>query len=177
MNGFLLDTNVVSELTRPRPDARVTDWMNAADEDLLYVYNGTNCPLPSFTPQPSSQSVCAGGTVGLAQFVNNAKGDGNQLMVMGITMVGAILTNKAPVGAYRGYGQPESCFVRELLIDRLAKRLDIDRVQLRAQNMVRPEDMPWKSTSGAIYDSGDYEACLRMAAEGLVLSTTRGGGT
>jgi len=40
----------------------------------------------------------AGGTVGLAQFVNNAKGDGGQLMVMGITMVGAVLTNKAPVG-------------------------------------------------------------------------------
>jgi putative tricarboxylic transport membrane protein len=40
----------------------------------------------------------AGGTVGLAQFVNNNKGDGNQLMVMGAVMVGAILTNKAPVG-------------------------------------------------------------------------------
>ncbi|MBN8494258.1 MAG: tripartite tricarboxylate transporter substrate binding protein [Burkholderiales bacterium] len=39
----------------------------------------------------------AGGTVGLAQFVNNAKGDGNQLMMMGVTMVGAVLTNKAPV--------------------------------------------------------------------------------
>jgi len=40
----------------------------------------------------------AGGTVGLAQFANNAKGDGTQLMVMGITMVGAVLTNKSPVG-------------------------------------------------------------------------------
>lgn len=39
----------------------------------------------------------AGGTVGLAQFVNTAKGDGNQLLTMGITMVGAILTNKSPV--------------------------------------------------------------------------------
>ena len=39
----------------------------------------------------------AGGTVGLAQFVNTAKGDGSQMMVMGITMVGAILTNKSPV--------------------------------------------------------------------------------
>jgi putative tricarboxylic transport membrane protein len=39
----------------------------------------------------------AGGTVGLAQFVNSAKGDGNQLMVNGFVMVGAILTNKAPV--------------------------------------------------------------------------------
>ncbi|KQO19087.1 tripartite tricarboxylate transporter substrate binding protein [Acidovorax sp. Leaf78] len=39
----------------------------------------------------------AGGTVGLAQFVNGSKGDGNQLLTMGITMVGAILTNKAQV--------------------------------------------------------------------------------
>jgi aerobic carbon-monoxide dehydrogenase large subunit len=66
------------------------------------------------------------------------------------------------VGAYRGYGRPESCFVREVLVDRLARRLEIDRVQLRAQNMVRPPDTPWQSTGGAIYDSGDYSACLRM---------------
>src|SRR5262245_23879443 len=39
----------------------------------------------------------AGGTVGLAQFVNGAKGDGNQLLVNGFVMVGAILMNKAPV--------------------------------------------------------------------------------
>ena len=39
----------------------------------------------------------AGGTIGLAQFINNAKGDPSQLMVNGITMVGAILTNKSPV--------------------------------------------------------------------------------
>ncbi len=78
-----------------------------------------------------------------------------------------ILTNKAPVGAYRGYGQPESCFVRELLVDRLARRLGRDRVELRAQNMVRPEDMPWQSTGGAIYDSGDYAACLQIAADAI----------
>lgn len=39
----------------------------------------------------------AGGTVGLAQFVNEAKGDGGQLLVGGMVMVGAILTNQAPV--------------------------------------------------------------------------------
>jgi aerobic carbon-monoxide dehydrogenase large subunit len=78
-----------------------------------------------------------------------------------------IMTNKAPVGAYRGYGQPESCFVRELLVDRLARKLGRDRVELRIQNMVRPEDMPWQSTGGAIYDSGDYAMCLRAAAEAI----------
>jgi putative tricarboxylic transport membrane protein len=40
----------------------------------------------------------AGGTVGLAQFANGAKGDGKQMMTMGITMLGAVLTNKSPVG-------------------------------------------------------------------------------
>ncbi|CAH1670273.1 putative tricarboxylic transport membrane protein [Hyphomicrobiales bacterium] len=39
----------------------------------------------------------AGGIVGLAQFVNGGKGDGSQLMVNGLVMVGAILTNKSPV--------------------------------------------------------------------------------
>ena len=43
----------------------------------------------------------AGGTVGLAQFVNN-KGDGNTLMVNGFVMVGAILLNKSPVNLYPG---------------------------------------------------------------------------
>src|SRR2546421_5766501 len=39
----------------------------------------------------------AGGSVGLAQLVNSAKGDGNQLMVNGFVMAGALLTNKSPV--------------------------------------------------------------------------------
>jgi putative tricarboxylic transport membrane protein len=39
----------------------------------------------------------AGGSIGIAQFVNGAKGDGSQLMVNGYVMVGALLTNKSPV--------------------------------------------------------------------------------
>src|SRR5262245_13876774 len=37
MSGFLLDTNCISELTRPKPDVRVSEWMEAADESLLYL--------------------------------------------------------------------------------------------------------------------------------------------
>ena len=54
--------------------------------------------------QPALPRACrstnvpgAGGSIGIAQFVNSAKGDGNQLMVMGYVMVGALLTNKSPV--------------------------------------------------------------------------------
>lgn len=37
MSGFLLDTNCISELVRPRPEPRVLEWMEAADERLLYL--------------------------------------------------------------------------------------------------------------------------------------------
>jgi carbon-monoxide dehydrogenase large subunit len=77
------------------------------------------------------------------------------------------LTNKTPIGAYRGYGQPEVNFAYERLMDILARRLHVDPVELRAQNMVRQQDLPWKNPTGAVYDSGDYERCLRMAAEAI----------
>jgi carbon-monoxide dehydrogenase large subunit len=77
------------------------------------------------------------------------------------------LTNKTPIGAYRGYGQPEVNFAHERLMDQLARRLGTDPVELRAKNMVTPQDMPWKNPTGAVYDSGDYERCLRMAAEAI----------
>ena len=75
------------------------------------------------------------------------------------------LTNKTPVGAYRGYGQPEVNFAYELLMDRLARKLGIDPIELRARNMLTPDELPWVNPAGAVYDSGDYARCLRMAAE------------
>jgi carbon-monoxide dehydrogenase large subunit len=78
-----------------------------------------------------------------------------------------VLTNKTPIGAYRGYGQPEVNFAYERMMDQLARRLNIDPVELRAANMVKPDDLPWINPTGAVYDSGDYERCLRMAAEAV----------
>jgi aerobic carbon-monoxide dehydrogenase large subunit len=78
-----------------------------------------------------------------------------------------VVTNKTPIGAYRGYGQPEVNFAYERLMDRLARRLGADPVELRAMNMVQPGEFPWVNPVGAIYDSGDYERCLRMAAEAV----------
>ena len=37
MSGFLLDTNVISELVKPRPEATVTAWIEGTDESLLYL--------------------------------------------------------------------------------------------------------------------------------------------
>ena len=67
----------------------------------------------------------AGGTVGLAQFVNSAKGDGNQLMVSGFVMVGAILMNKSPVS--------------------MSQITPIARITEETQIMVVPANSPIKS--------------------------------
>jgi carbon-monoxide dehydrogenase large subunit len=83
------------------------------------------------------------------------------------------LTNKTPIGAYRGYGQPEVNFAYERLMDQLARRLAIDPVELRAMNMVKSADFPWRTPSGAVYDSGDYELTLRMAAEAIGYASQR----
>ena len=84
-----------------------------------------------------------------------------------------VVTDKVPVGAYRGYGQPESCFVRELLVDRLARAIGSDPIEVRRRNMLRAEDLPWRSAGGALYDSGDYVACLELAAERIAYRDVR----
>lgn len=78
-----------------------------------------------------------------------------------------VLTNKTPVGAYRGYGQPEVNFALEVLVDRMARKMGRDPFDLRMQNLLQPQDLPWTTPSGAVYDSGDYPRSLRMAAEAV----------
>ncbi|HMJ33508.1 MAG TPA: xanthine dehydrogenase family protein molybdopterin-binding subunit [Baekduia sp.] len=88
-----------------------------------------------------------------------------------------VLTNKTPIGAYRGYGQPEVNFARERLMDRLARRLGIDPLALRLQNMIAPEDLPYANAGGAIYDSGDYRQALQMAADAIGYEELRARGS
>lgn len=78
-----------------------------------------------------------------------------------------VATNKPPVGAYRGYGQPESNFVREVLVDRAARTVGIDPVEFRMRNLLLPHELPFHSASGAVYDSGDYPAALRQAVAAI----------
>lgn len=76
-----------------------------------------------------------------------------------------VATNKVPMGAYRGYGPPESNFIREVLIDRLARRLDLDPADMRRRNLIDKSQMPFTTVAGAQYDSGDYARCLDLALE------------
>jgi len=79
--------------------------------------------------------------------------------------VDAVVTNTTPTGSYRGFGNTEATFVRERLIDRAALMLGRDPVDLRLQNMVAAEEMPFQTRGHARYDSGDYPATLARVRE------------
>ena len=75
----------------------------------------------------------------------------------------AVFTNTVPTQAYRSSGRPEVTFAIERLIDIAAKRLGIDRIQLRRRNLVRPKAMPYRNAVGMLYDSGRYAENMDLA--------------
>ena len=77
----------------------------------------------------------------------------------------AVVTNTTPSSAYRSAGRPEVVFVLERLIDIACRRHGFDRLDLRLRNLVPQEAMPYRNPLGLVYDSGDYPASLRRAAE------------
>src|SRR5580700_6232224 len=86
--------------------------------------------------------------------------------------VALLLTNKTPVGTYRGPGRFETDFFRERLFDMVARDLGIDRVEFRRRNLVPREAMPYQLATITPFeskdelDSGDYRVTLdRCLAE------------
>ena len=77
----------------------------------------------------------------------------------------AVMTNTAPVGAYRGAGQPEAIYVIERLMDAAAREMGIDSAELRRRNMIRPQQMPYRNPLGQIYDSAHFEKMLDQALQ------------
>ncbi|WP_214366405.1 xanthine dehydrogenase family protein molybdopterin-binding subunit [Pseudonocardia sp. H11422] len=77
--------------------------------------------------------------------------------------VAASLTNKSPVAAYRGVGWTAANTVREIMIDEIARDLGIDPVEIRRRNMLRSDELPYRSVTGQLYDSGSYLESLELA--------------
>ena len=76
-----------------------------------------------------------------------------------------VLTNKSPVGAYRGAGRPAGNYVMERMIDEAAAISGIDRIKLRRINQLKPQELPYKAQSGLTYDTGDFTALMDQALE------------
>ena len=68
----------------------------------------------------------------------------------------AVFTNTSANGPFRGSGRPEAAYVIERLIDNAARELNIDRALIRERNMVRSEDMPFKTGLTYTLDCGEF---------------------
>ena len=81
------------------------------------------------------------------------------------------LTNRVPTTVVRGAGRPQAVFAMERLMDRVARELGIDRAEVRARNIIQPEQMPYapgltfRDGKPLVYASGDFPRSQRRAVE------------
>jgi len=75
----------------------------------------------------------------------------------------SVVTSTTPVGAYRGAGRPEATWLLERALDMLAAELGIDPAEIRRRNFIPPEAFPYRTPTGANYDSGDPDRALDIA--------------
>ena len=77
----------------------------------------------------------------------------------------SVLTTTAPTAAYRGAGRPEAAYAIERTVDLMARRLGMDPAELRRRNLLRPDQFPYRTPTGRLYDSGDYARALDLALD------------
>ncbi len=76
-----------------------------------------------------------------------------------------LVTNKCPTAPNRGYSRLQHLWFMERIVDICAHRLGIPADEMRLRNYIRPEEMPYTTPNGCIYDSGDYPAMLARAKQ------------
>jgi carbon-monoxide dehydrogenase large subunit len=74
-----------------------------------------------------------------------------------------VYTNKPPLAVYRAVGHPPAILVMELLMDEAARALGLTADEIRRRNLLRPEDLPYTSATGNVYDSGSHLESLERA--------------
>jgi len=85
--------------------------------------------------------------------------------------VKAVLTNTMATGAYRGAGRPEANYLMERLMEKAARQLKLDPAEIRRRNFIRPQDFPFQTHLGDVYDVGDF---ARVLEEALARSDWKG---
>ncbi len=76
-----------------------------------------------------------------------------------------VLTNQVPSGLNRGYGGPQFYFPLERMMDKAARELGIDPIDLRQKNVIRAEEFPYDTPAGSLLDSGDYHKSMKLALD------------
>ncbi|MGP2491786.1 xanthine dehydrogenase family protein molybdopterin-binding subunit [Mesorhizobium sp. PUT5] len=79
--------------------------------------------------------------------------------------VTGLYTNTCPVDAYRGAGRPEAALLLEKLVDACARDMGLAADEIRRRNFIRPEQFPYRTQTGRLYDNGEFEGHMNLAME------------
>ncbi len=153
-------------------------WIESRSENLAATYHG-RCQIDYVKLGADEQGVIQALDLRLiADIGAYATDDGlfiptlTTLMSSGVyaipnisTRIEYVLTNTTPTTAYRGAGRPEATFLIERAIDLLAAKMNLDPAEIRLRNYIPPEAFPYKSPTGAEYDSGEYAKNLQTALD------------
>ena len=77
----------------------------------------------------------------------------------------SVVTNKCPWNAYRGYGKEGASFLMDRVLDDVASKTGLDRVEVRMKNFIPPDEFPYPQVSGAMLDSGNYAGAMKRVLE------------
>ena len=85
----------------------------------------------------------------------------------------SVATNKPGFTPYRGVARPGVCFAMELTIDAIARAVGREPADVRAENLVPADAMPYTNVTGKLYDSGDYPGSVAGARRMIGLEAVR----
>jgi len=85
-----------------------------------------------------------------------------------------VATNKPPIVPYRGVARPGACLALETMLDAVAEQVGREAYEVRLENAVPPEAMPYDNLIGKHFDAGDYTGCIRRAADAIDVGGIRG---
>ena len=155
---------------------RPVKWISTRSEDFVTTIQGRDQAMTSELALKRDGTILgmkARVIANLGAYLySNTAGPPQRMMAMApgcyqiqnvhVEVVG-VFTNTTPTGPYRGAGRPESVLNIERLMDKAARDLGIDRLEIRRRNFIRPEQFPYRTGVGVEYDSGDYEKALDEA--------------
>jgi carbon-monoxide dehydrogenase large subunit len=155
---------------------RPVKWVADRSEHFLADDQGRDCRLHvelALGRDGEFQAIRVSSLAALgayAGFFGPAPTFGNMGGVAGVYRTPAIYAevrgmflNTVPTGPYRGAGRPEAALMIELAVERAARELGIDRVEIRRRNMIPPDAMPFQTGLSFVYDSGRFEENMDKA--------------
>jgi len=149
--------------TSTRMEAFVSDWQGRDMELTGTLAFDIDGKIKAYKLEAlvniGAYAICYAPPANLSRLVTTTYDIPNSSLEMKV-----FLTNTVPVLPFRAAGRPETHLVLERLIDIAAKKIQMDRKEIRLRNLITKAAMPFKTIMGLTYDVGDYpEALERMA--------------